>query len=422
MTTKVITETKPIEFNGAPRATADRGPPVEVVLNSENGRTEPVVEGGKARPGRMAVIEAARARRLARTGAADAPADPAADGMVGSGPAGTEPAVVGSGDAGDVDAAPAATETDGGDAAPEGGDAAPAPEGQPAAATAAPDPGSELERVRGQLEEISRTREAQRVADLDTFIDDPVKALRGWVAGRLGVPEDDAVVNESMGHLAEELTWGQIPAQDLPSDKKAQLDMARWNRTNRLQSHRRKADQGKRTRDDLEQRARDQARRSYDSVRDAHPHLALAAELDGRSVEEIVVNTLVRAAEAGVIRPDASEEAAFKEAIRLAEIQSQQRVTRIATRLAHLAPAPAPLKPGASSKTAATAQQPSSPAAPRAPSPRALTAAKAGAAPSRPAEPAPPKPQKKVIDASQYVDPSDRRQEVLKRHARSRDS
>lgn len=440
MSQKIITEAKPIEYNGAPAAKADRGPPVEVVVSGETGKAEVVVQGGSPQTTRQAVIAAAKAKRAARGGTPAASED---DGMVGSGPAGDEPVRTQANAAAESRNDPANGEPHP-DAAPEpdDGDVGSGPEGDVApqaadvAATAEPaaepsgepdstadDPRAELARARARLDEIDRGRAVAREQALDTFIEDPVTAFRGWVAEQLSIDpqteEGQKAIDDSMRHLSEELTWGSIPAQDLPQDKQAQLQMARWSREKQLQTHRRKADQGKRTRDDLEKRARTQAERSYEALRQKHPNLALVAEDDGRDVSDVINATLVEAMRVGLIRKDAPIEAAYQEAIRLADAHATTRAKQKAARFAHLAPATAPTKPGASSPTKAPDKQTSSPAAPRAPSPRALPAAKAGAAPSRPAEPASQQPKRIVIDASNREDPSDRRREVLSRHRRT---
>lgn len=409
MSTKTTVEVTPTEYNGAPARGVERAPAVEVVHNSETGRTEPVVQGGGQRPSRMQVIERAKAKaKAAPAAAAAAPADD--DEAVGSGPAGEEPAAATPAEAAPETpvAEPAARAADGEPAAE------PTPEPEPAA-DAKPD-ATDLDRATARIEAYERERTERQAADLQALIDDPTKALRGHVASLLGLPADHEAVNETIDHLKEELTWGQIPIQDLPEEKKAQLEMARWRREQRLQTHRRKADQEQRNRHGVEERARDQAERSYRTLREKHPTLAVMAELDGRSVGDVVTATLVRAAQAGVIKPDAGDEAAFQEAIRLADSHATQRAKNILTRLAHLATAPAPIKAGASSKPTAPAQQTRSTAPQN--QPRALPASKAGAAPSRPAEPSTNQPKRKVVDASAYEDPTDRRLDVLKRHAR----
>ena len=435
-TTKVTTETKPIEFNGAKQQPAERPPPVSVVVDTESGVTMAPATGGKGTISRIEALARAKARiaeRAGKTGGATAvetPAPGAAETAAAGGEPHGEPEAtddaVGSGTPGTdahVEPEPTATEEPATPAA-QPADKKPTPTSPDAAELQARYEQVLAERDRLRSGDLEQAR-ARRDAELDAIGEDPVSWLREQVADRVGGKADAPEVGEILGWLAEELTWGQVPAQDLPEPRKAQLETARTRRTLRLQQHRRKADQGARQSEELERRVRTQAQRVLEAKAKEHPFLALAEELDGVRAADALVGFLVRGAKAGVIKTDeVTEDAAWQEAARLGNAHFNQRALRLYNLLkAHFAPqapAAAPDKPGAAKPNgkAGTQQQPAATPKGSPASPSAMSPTKANAAPSRPAEQKPDLPKKRVIDMSAPFDPDEDRARVLSRWKR----
>lgn len=447
MAQKVETEARTTSYNGAPAQAVQR-PPVEVTVDQQSGQVVAQTIGGEGKKSRLDVIEAAKARRAQR---GDAGSDEA--GEVGSGEESDTPKRrVEAKESAEPDAKAAESDKEAGDdEVDEEGSGAESEEGeqseQAADEQAAPDekasdqeekaaeeakddkkddPGVayDLEQARAELSELRERYETlesgRRTADFEAFAERPAAAARQWIADQLGVDLEDPLVEEEAVHLLQELTYSILSDHDVGDDKKAQLDAERLRRDYRLLQHRRQAEKKNDAQHTFKRTVLDFARRQYERVKESHPHLALASELDNRSPEEVIVQTIKRAAQNGVIDKNADDDAAFQEAIRLADKFYQQRATKLAARLSHLMPKPSS---GASdAKAKDTKPDPSPKAAPKkAPSkPSTLPSSKASAPPSRPSASSGTTTEAKldkkvVVDVTTY-DAEERRKMVLDKH------
>lgn len=444
---KIETEAREAAYNGAPAQVATK-PPVEVTVDGDSGKTIVQTTGGAGHKSARSVIEAAKARRVAE-GRETSSGGPGDDGLVGSGPESDDPPAeekkakktkepapkeepaeedeVGSGaeDEGDADPAASADDAPAGDETatdekPEDGEKKDDPE---------PDASVEyqVEQVRAELADLEERYEeavsGRRTEDFALFEERPAQAARQWIASMLGVDVDSDLVRDEAIHLLQELTWDVVDDQDLPEDKKAQLDAERLRRNYRLLQHRRQADKTRDATTQTRQRALEFARQMYAGVKQKFPALALV-DIDGKSPEKVIVDTMIRAARAGKIPKDADDVAAFTEAIRLADSYYQKRAKTISARLnAHLTPKPSPAAPGGNAKPSAAKKPAPSPTAATEKSPTkpsTLPAAKAAAPPSRPGPESSTSTEanleKKVVVNIENYDPEERRRKVLASH------
>lgn len=322
-------------------------------------------------------------------------------------------------DAAESDAAPTEEATEGdapvegeqtAEAAPEGEQATPPPATpDPVQAFALQQANIELANTRRQLEEVA-TR--GRVADFDTYFDNPVAALKTWIASTLGVAKDSPLVAQEAKALFGELTWDTIAVQDLPEPQQAELSRTRLDRRIRLESHRRQASK---TTDTAEQAkvVRDTAKAVYQTVAPQFKAASLAEHIFRRPIDEIIVDVAKGAIQQGQIAnwQSMSDAELFTTATKILDNYCNQWVRDTAPRISALTSPPAPTKPGTvkpdAAQTPATAQA----APPKATAkPRTLPQQKAGAAPAKPGL-------AKQETAALPLNPEERRMELIRRWA-----
>lgn len=433
--------TRPTAISGAPGPGPDR-PRVELILSPETGAETIRADNSKAstRTESIAKIRAAAAKagRSGKLGGVEA-AGTGAEGEEDAGEttddeAATEEGEATTDDVGD-DAGEAAAEDEApadDEAAPEEAEAAPAK--KPAAKKPVEPPADDETDVgmaaRVDAERLARENDALRarvegfeVGLFDdeartTYFENPAAYVRAHLSNLFGLPPDDPALKKEVVDLLTDLTV-EVAGGQISEDKIAQLENERVSRQWRIQQKTRKAT----TKAATERAEREAAANEIESVylkaaEAQFPFVALAAELDGIRPGKAVLDTLRRAASAGVLKTEGRREIdIITEALRLTNHSYKARAEKIAARFAK-APAAAQAKPG-STTTKPGSPKTSEPSATK--KPRTISAAEAGSPPAKSGKPHAKDTGPKTITVVRDPDADEaRRRSILAKYKRQR--
>lgn len=208
---------------------------------------------------------------------------------------------------------------------------------------------SDLEAAKKGSDETLSER-AKRIEEAESsYVRDPVAAIRALVAAANGFEPGSKEHEEELQNLFIDLTSAVTGAtQDPAHQAKRVSDLTRreWDRTTkrREQGDKKQAETAaQREQGNPNETAIPIVKAAFAPIADKHPHLsALAHELDGLPVENVLWDVIEKGLKSGDFRPDEPDDVLTAKAAKLAEQHYQRRWAKIQT----AAPKPSTAQPG----------------------------------------------------------------------------